>query len=113
MLAALLCGAMAVSATDVEFVQSVLRLRESEPRLALRDLDGDGRLEAVFLRADGVGVRYLDEDGRYSDQERLFAPWPAASVAWDLADLQFHVDEVHSQQGSCWRRRRRGRSSCR
>ncbi len=55
--------------------------------LALREMDGDGRLDLVFLQPSGFGVRYQREDGRYPAENDTELCWPGPHLAWDLVDL--------------------------
>lgn len=56
-------------------------------RLALRDVDGDGRVDLLEVRDDGVAARLMTEDGAYPASPDALLAWPGEHLAWDLVDL--------------------------
>ena len=54
--------------------------------LVLRDLTADGRRELLVIDEIGSRVHLLGENGEYGDAV-AHRPWPDASVAWDVADI--------------------------
>ncbi|QDU83002.1 FG-GAP repeat protein [Planctomycetes bacterium Pla163] len=71
---------------------TVIELEDDATRVALRDLDGDGRRDVVLVGPAGVRVRIQDADGTFgpergtADGAELFR-WPGDHLAWCLADL--------------------------
>jgi hypothetical protein len=53
----------------------------------LRDVDGDGDLDIVCLRDDGIAVYLLNEDGSYPEVPGGHLAWPARDVAWQVEDV--------------------------
>jgi hypothetical protein len=68
--------------------ETLVEVADDGSRLALRDVDGDRRLDLLFLRADGVGVRLQQADGTYPDADGARLAWPGEQLAWDLVDLR-------------------------
>jgi len=56
-------------------------------RLALRDVDGDGRRDIVGIAPEGLRVTLQLADGSFQAGERPTFPWPGDHLAWCLADL--------------------------
>ena len=71
-----------------DHVRSVIHLDEGEQRIALRDLDGDGALDIVFVSRNGLGARFLREDGSYPETHDAQLDWPSENLAWNLIDLE-------------------------
>ncbi len=69
------------------FAETKLAIPTDGSRLALRDMDGDGVSELVWIHPKGVGVRFLRADGRFPETNDADLPWPGADLAWDLADI--------------------------
>lgn len=86
-----------------DFVLSEFRVPREGTVLALRDVDGDGRLDLLELDGAGVGLRRQGADGRFEPEPSAGFPWPAERVAWDLADLtgdgRTEVLVLDAQQG--------------
>jgi len=88
-LAALLVSLSLASAPqEVDgFQRSVLTLPDDGTLVALRDMDGSGRLDLIFVEDAGLGIRYLRADGGYPQTHDAFFAWPAENVGWSLVDL--------------------------
>ena len=56
-------------------------------RLALRDLDGDGRRDLLIVDPAGLAWRRLREDGSFSPADDGALAWPSPTVGWNVADL--------------------------
>jgi len=56
-------------------------------RLALRDVNGDGRRDLIEVAPDGFRVRMQLADGSFQADERPTFAWPGSHLAWCLADL--------------------------
>lgn len=95
MIALLLASLLALGVDDVgdeaiddsSFIVTRFSVAGSGTRVALRDMNGDGRLDLVRIDVRGVGVRFMDEDGRFPEDVERMMPWPTRKVGWDLADL--------------------------
>lgn len=70
-----------------DFALSQLEFPVEGVRLALRDLDGDGRLDLLAADAAGVRVRRQRGDGSFEAEPSASLAWPEGRTAWDLADL--------------------------
>ena len=79
-------AAVLAGGAQLELVETLVHV-EGTGLLALRDLDGDGVSELLFIDRGGIGVRYLREEGRYPPQHDAFLPWPGDELAWDLTDI--------------------------
>ena len=67
---------------------SMVMLADQQDRAALRDLDGDGRLDLLLIGPDGVRAHRLRPDGTYPEQPDVSSPWPETSgIGWNLADI--------------------------
>lgn len=84
---ALFCALFQFPAPDAPPASTVLHRPAGDGLLALRELDGDGRLDLVLLRPSGFGVRFQRDDGCFPADQDTQRPWPAAHLAWDLVDL--------------------------
>lgn len=84
--AALLCLA-ALAAAQADFASSVVSLPARSVRLALRDLDGDGRRDLLALDPEGLSLRRLGADGTYPPEPGATLAWPSETVGWTLDDL--------------------------
>ncbi len=69
------------------FAESLLTIPPDGTRLALRDADGDGVAELFWIHQKGIGVRFLQSDGRFPEKHDAHFAWPQADLAWDFADL--------------------------
>lgn len=63
-----------------------LELDADDARLALRDIDGDGRRDAIVVESSGPRIALQGEDGGFAATSPRFA-WPSDHLAWCLADL--------------------------
>lgn len=63
-----------------------VELEAAADRLALRDLDGDGRSDLVRIAGDGLRAALQDDDGGFSAFGAPF-DWPGETLGWCLADL--------------------------
>ncbi len=72
---------------NADFSETQLRLPADGTRLALRDMDGDGGADLVWISSKGLAIRFLREDGTYLEEFDTTLAWPADHMAWDLADL--------------------------
>jgi len=70
-----------------EMVETVFRVPRDATRLALRDVDGDGAADLVFLRPEGVALRFQRADGGFPPEHDAELAWPADRLAWSLVDL--------------------------
>lgn len=75
------------SADDSAFIETELRVPRAGVVLALRDMNGDGRVDLLWLDNQGVTVRLMGADGRYAEVSEGGLAWPAGRVAWDIMDL--------------------------
>ncbi len=77
------------SAGSNAFVETLVSVGTPGTRLALRDMDGDGRRDLLRIGPFGISLRRLLADGSFEppDREGAQLEWPGARVAWDLADL--------------------------
>jgi hypothetical protein len=83
-LLALLAGA---AAGQNGFASSVCEVPQGSTRIALRDLDGDGRRDLLFVDSDGVALRRLRADGTYPEADDSRFAWPSTTTGWSLSDL--------------------------
>ncbi len=89
----LLCGAAlwaaagALGAQAFEPASTLLPVIDENTRLALRDVDGDGRLDLLAVGLAGISLRRLGADGRYPEDHDAVVPWPGETVGWFLADV--------------------------
>jgi len=70
-----------------EPVVSIVALDDDGDKLALREVDGDGRLDLIQIEQAGFGFRFMLEDGSYSPAFDAYLPWPGDHLAWDIVDL--------------------------
>ncbi|MCA8979474.1 MAG: VCBS repeat-containing protein, partial [Planctomycetes bacterium] len=56
-------------------------------RLALRDVNGDGRADLVEVGPDGFRIALQQTDGGFDPGARPLFAWPSSHLAWCLADL--------------------------
>jgi VCBS repeat protein len=56
-------------------------------RLALRDVNGDGRRDMIKVAPEGFRVSMQQGDGSFQGGERPTLEWPGSHLAWCLADL--------------------------
>lgn len=56
-------------------------------RLALRDVNGDGRQDLVEVGPDGFRIALQKNDGSFDAGARPLFEWPDSHLAWCLADL--------------------------
>jgi len=56
-------------------------------RLALRDLDGDGRKDLIAVAPEGLSWRRLRDDGTFPAVDDGLLAWPSSTVGWTVADL--------------------------
>jgi hypothetical protein len=68
-------------------VVSVLSLPGDSSRLAVRDANGDSRLDLIQVDSEGFGYRFMLEDGSYPIDFDAYLAWPASNLAWDISDL--------------------------
>lgn len=71
---------------------TVLELEDDNTRVALRDLDGDGRRDLVFVGPAGLRIRLQNDLGGFHAERGALdgaVPfgWPSDHLAWCLADL--------------------------
>ena len=83
-LLALLSGA---AAAQNGFASSVCEVPAGSTRIALRDLDGDGRRDLLFVDAEGVALRRLRADGTFPEADESRFAWPSTTLGWSLSDL--------------------------
>ena len=69
-------------------VTSEIVLAGSSGTLALRDLDGDGRLDLFDVEAAGIRVFFQAPDGTFGAESDLDLEWPAGDLGWDLVDYE-------------------------
>jgi len=69
------------------FIETQLRVPRAGVVLVLRDMDGDGRVDLLWLDNEGVTVRLMQADGRFADEFEVGLTWPRGRVAWDIMDL--------------------------
>jgi len=83
-----LAGAMlAAPAVAQEFDSSLLTVPDASQRLALRDVNGDGRRDLLGIGLDGITLHLLPADGSYPAEATGNFAWPSETVGWYLADL--------------------------
>jgi hypothetical protein len=85
LLGLLLSGAAAAQNRD--FASSVCEVEKGSTRIALRDLDGDGRRDLLFVEMEGLALRRLRDDGTYPAADDSLFAWPSTTTGWTLADL--------------------------
>lgn len=87
--ATLLCAASVVAAPQQDpWTSFTTTVPADGTRLALRDLDGDRRLDVVEVAPGGLRVRMQDASGAFDGATDLpRAAWPSDHMAWCLADL--------------------------
>ncbi|MED5329870.1 MAG: hypothetical protein VX916_01110 [Planctomycetota bacterium] len=73
---------------DISFQESVVIPADRDSLLALRDLDGDQRLELLEIASSGISCRDLSPDRTYPATTEDLRPWPDQRTAWDLADIE-------------------------
>lgn len=56
-------------------------------RLALRDVNGDGRQDLIEVGPDGFRIALQQADGGFDPGARPLFAWPDSHLAWCLADL--------------------------
>ena len=56
-------------------------------QLALRDANGDGRIDLLEVRREGVACYLMPEDGVLPERPDSLLRWPGEHLAWDLVDL--------------------------
>ncbi|MGQ0552778.1 MAG: FG-GAP repeat domain-containing protein [Planctomycetota bacterium] len=79
--------ALLIAATPGDPIVSHYSVAAPETKLALRDLDGDGRRDLIAIGLPGISWRRLGEDGRLADKDQSLFTWPSETVGWNLADL--------------------------
>ena len=62
--------------------------------LALREIDGGGRIDLFFIEPYGVGIRYQRDDGSYPEEHDTVRSWPGPHLAWDVVDLDLDGFQV-------------------
>jgi len=75
------------AAAGQEFATSSCEVADGRTRLALRDVDGDGRLDLLAVGLDGFALRRLRADGTFPEEDESKLAWPSDTVGWTLADL--------------------------
>ena len=60
---------------------------DGQARLALRDLDGDGRKDLLAVAPEGLSWRRLREDGTFPAVDDGLLAWPSKTVGWTVVDL--------------------------
>lgn len=85
--AALLALLAAAPGAQNDFASSVCEVPPGGTRIALRDLDGDGRRDLLFVDVDGFALRRLREDGTFPEADDSRFEWPSTTTGWALADL--------------------------
>jgi len=68
-------------------IVSLYTVPDGQARLAVRDLNGDGRKDLLCVRVDDITTRLLREDGRFPDADDGRLEWPSPTVGWTLCDL--------------------------
>jgi len=63
-----------------------IELAADADRIAVRDLDGDGRQDLVRVANGGLATALQDDAGGFGEFGAAFA-WPSETLAWCLADL--------------------------
>ena len=66
---------------------SVVVIPDDGGQLAVREANGDGRLDLIQLEPTGFGYRYLRADRTYPADFDAYLPWPGDNLAWDVVDL--------------------------
>ncbi|MFT5285105.1 MAG: hypothetical protein ACI8TQ_001266 [Planctomycetota bacterium] len=93
---------------DSGFMESRFEVANDGTRLALRDLDGDGARDLIWITSTGLKLRLLKPNGAYASGFDAELPWPAKNTIWDFADLDGDgADElvviVDSKSIKAWR----------
>jgi FG-GAP-like repeat len=78
---------LAATAAGQEFASSTYAVPASTTRLALRDMDGDGRRDLLAVDHDGLALRRLHADGTLAGEDESTFAWPSDTTGWALADL--------------------------
>lgn len=74
-------------ASAPEWQSSFVVAPKDDRRLALRDLNGDGRRELISVGPDGFSLHPMDAEGRYPFVPTYEHAWTADRLGWDVADL--------------------------
>lgn len=74
-------------ARDATPISSVYHVPDKHTRLALVDVDGDGRLDLLAISPAGISLRRMRADGTLPDTHDSTYAWPSQTVGWNLADL--------------------------
>jgi len=72
---------------DATPISSVYHVPDTETRLALVDVDGDGRRDLLAVSPSGIALRRLRADGTLPEHDDSVFAWPSHTVGWNLADL--------------------------
>lgn len=75
------------SSEEVEYRRNVMLVPDDGTLIALREMNGDGRKDLLWVRPEGFAVRYLHADGSFSAEDDATLAWPSERLAWDLIDL--------------------------
>ena len=94
-------------AQQSDFTETQFRLPTDGTRLALRDMDGDGGADLIWISRKGLAIRFLRPNGSYLEAFDTTLPWPEKHMAWDFADLDGDgatefVAVVDSNKVSAW-----------
>lgn len=68
-------------------VPSLYTVPTADTRLALRDLDGDKRLDLLVVGPAGISWRRLREDGSFPIVDDGALAWPSKTLGWNVSDL--------------------------
>jgi hypothetical protein len=79
---------LAATAPGQDFASTLYPVPDDTTRLALRDVDGDGRRDLLAVDVAGIALRRLRADGTFPDQDDSVMAWPSSTVGWALADLE-------------------------
>ncbi len=80
-------------AANGDWKGSFVVVPQDDQRLALRDMDGDGRRELLCAGPEGLNFHAMDAEGRYPMLASHHHAWTADRLGWDVADLD--GDGVH------------------